>query len=799
MWMRDATRKEKLPTIARARAARGTSPIATARRSGPTWPAASATRSWARRWQALRPAVNDAGEILQAVVGVDEKTLSKEWHAALRAAAEPQIVGRKAAADVTDRRSSPRRGRAATSTSGPRSAPTARGSPSSPSATCSRSSCSWPTRKTGEVTRRLSRQAVDPHLESLQFINSAGAWDRDGKRVALGAVSKGRPLLVILDARSGRRACARCRCPPWARSQTPSFSPDGKRVVFAALAGGFTDLFVYDLEAGALRRLTEDAYADLQPAWSPDGTPIAFTTDRFSTDLATLDTGQLPPGRRSTWRSRDDPRRCPRFTGGQEHQPAVDAAPATAVYFLSDAGGATNVYRLDVADGALFQLTDLDHRRQRHHRAQPRAERRPRARTASPSACTTSEKLRDLRHRRPRAPGRMAGGADGRRRTRASSPARKPPGEVLAAHADRRARPGRRGRVRAEARTRPSSASTTWASRPSAPATGRYGGFVSGGIAMSFSDMLGEHTLDTILQADSVRRVQRHRRPRSSYMNRVHRFNWGVQVGADPVRDGRLRHAASPPAAASRSTWSRRYCERQMDRTRRRPRLSTRSTPSLRAGGAGRLPQHRLRHPRATRKASRAQRAAGHRRGGDASMPATPSTCSRARWPWCATPPCSAPRARSSGQRLRFDVSPVLGSRELHRRPGGLPPVRDAGAAGHRRRPRPALRPLRVRRRRPAAGIAVPRLPEPRARLRHRLLHRRGVRRRPAPAPCTTSCWAAGMLVGNLEVRAPLLGLFGAKRLYGPAARGDRRLLRRRRGLGHGPARRRSSAASASS
>ena len=50
--------------------------------------------------------------------------------------------------------------------------------------------------RTGKVTQRLSRSLVDPHLESLQFINSSGAWDRAGRLVALGAVAKGRPVLA---------------------------------------------------------------------------------------------------------------------------------------------------------------------------------------------------------------------------------------------------------------------------------------------------------------------------------------------------------------------------------------------------------------------------------------------------------------------------------------------------------------------------------------------------------------------------------------------------------------------------
>jgi hypothetical protein len=52
-----------------------------------------------------------------------------------------------------------------------------------------------------------------------------------------------------------------------------------------------SDLYVYDLRSSRLQRLTNDAYAELHPAWSPDSRTIAFATDRFTTNLETLAIG----------------------------------------------------------------------------------------------------------------------------------------------------------------------------------------------------------------------------------------------------------------------------------------------------------------------------------------------------------------------------------------------------------------------------------------------------------------------------------------------------------------------------
>jgi Tol biopolymer transport system component len=56
--------------------------------------------------------------------------------------------------------------------------------------------------------------------------------------------------------------------------ETPSQSPDGKRLVFSALA----HIYTTSLADGAPHRLTSSALPEFDPAWSPDGRSIVYAT-----------------------------------------------------------------------------------------------------------------------------------------------------------------------------------------------------------------------------------------------------------------------------------------------------------------------------------------------------------------------------------------------------------------------------------------------------------------------------------------------------------------------------------------
>ncbi len=209
--------------------------------------------------------------------------------------------------------------------------------------------------RTGKVLRQITKTAVDAHYQSLEFIESAGSWSPDGKRFVFAGISGGHPVLVLYNVDRKKRE-REIRFKELGQILNPSWSPDGHAIAFTGLAGGLTDLYVFDLQSNNLRRLTNDQFADLQPAWSPDGKTLAFATDRFTTQLSNLKLGSitialmdLATGRIS--RAAD---------AGTVRQLNPQWSPdGSTLYFLSDPDGITNIYRLTLATGQVNRLTDL--------------------------------------------------------------------------------------------------------------------------------------------------------------------------------------------------------------------------------------------------------------------------------------------------------------------------------------------------------------------------------------------------------------------------------------------------------
>jgi Tol biopolymer transport system component len=210
--------------------------------------------------------------------------------------------------------------------------------------------------KTGQVIRRLVSSDRDSHIESLRFIESAGSWSPDSSKLAFITFAKGDNFLSFVDVET--RKVEHRKVPGLEALSNIAWSPDGKTMAISGQSTGVSDLFLYNLETNEVRRLTGDRYADLQPAWSPDGRQIAFVTDRGGETV--LEQLEFNAQRLAVIDVASGQVRLVEAFNRALHINPHWAPDGRSIYFISNPEGIPDVYRITIPEGQLSRVTAVD-------------------------------------------------------------------------------------------------------------------------------------------------------------------------------------------------------------------------------------------------------------------------------------------------------------------------------------------------------------------------------------------------------------------------------------------------------
>jgi hypothetical protein len=387
---------------------------------------------------------------------------------------------------------------------------------------------------TGEVTGELLSARGSPHFDALRFVDAAGSWSPDGKRFAMPVFAEGDNHVAIVDV-DRQKVVRRLRPERLEAILNLAWSPDGRQLAVSGVEDGVSDLYLLDIETAAVTRLTNDRWADLQPAWSPDGTSVVFITDRRSDGRPSAG---VPKPLQIAWiPAEGGPVTTLEVFAGHDHLRPQMSPDGDDVFFVSAPDGVYNVYRYAKASGDLARLTDV-----------ATGVTGVTAETPSLSVARESGRLvytvfEDTSYSvYTLAPGDTAGTTVNAAELVEARYDLLPPVERKAA--------SRVAEYLAEPERDLPEPGKGWEVTPYRPAlqllglgpvgvgTGvdEYGFGVAGGVNAYFGDMLGRHQLGLSASGATYSEDELLMSVQAVYLNRSNRFNWGVGVSRFPYR-----------------------------------------------------------------------------------------------------------------------------------------------------------------------------------------------------------------------------------------------------------------------
>lgn len=139
-----------------------------------------------------------------------------------------------------------------------------------------------------------------------------------------------------------------------AQDLEPAWSPDGATVVFSSTRDGRQSIYRMDAAGGHVRRLTSGPAADFEPDWSPDGRWVVFASGRGGVSA--------PLGRRavpaSLYRVGQDGTGMRRLTYASSYDGDAAWSPdGSSIAFVSDRAGSVDVWIVAAGGPGLTRVT----------------------------------------------------------------------------------------------------------------------------------------------------------------------------------------------------------------------------------------------------------------------------------------------------------------------------------------------------------------------------------------------------------------------------------------------------------
>ncbi|MBU6413466.1 MAG: PD40 domain-containing protein [Planctomycetes bacterium] len=206
----------------------------------------------------------------------------------------------------------------------------------------------------------IDEPATSPSAESVSRVTFAAEGadfdpciSADGSTLVY-ASTQHRSTSDIYSKQIGSRVVT-CLTSDAADDVAPALSPDGSRIAFASNRSGNWDIYIMPANGGQAVQVTDDPADDISPSWSPDGSQLVFT--RFGETT----------GRLEMWISSVAGKAAPQFIGFgmfPRWSPVAGTGADGADRILFQIGrerGSRSfaIWTLDYLDGRAMNLTEI--------------------------------------------------------------------------------------------------------------------------------------------------------------------------------------------------------------------------------------------------------------------------------------------------------------------------------------------------------------------------------------------------------------------------------------------------------
>ncbi len=219
----------------------------------------------------------------------------------------------------------------------------------------------------GKIITKLVSGQRSGNLEELQWLRPGITWSPDGKYLAFTSRSGGENALNLLEVKS--RKITRSLKFGLDGLFSPTWSPKGEEIAFIGTKHGLCDIYAVELKSESLRKITDDLFTENEPSFSPDGRKLVFTSDRGPC----VDAQSLPENFevwKHNYRNFDvytveavgvaNGGRIERLTDTPHLEESPVYSPAgDKIAFTSDRCGIFNIYVHDLTSGIEYPITNV--------------------------------------------------------------------------------------------------------------------------------------------------------------------------------------------------------------------------------------------------------------------------------------------------------------------------------------------------------------------------------------------------------------------------------------------------------